>query len=65
MNSKSQNNTLTRVTIQEYSSDYGYKMLMDTLINEAKTFFFFEYSTPTLSANQEVRLLAFLTRLYK
>jgi len=54
---KSKKNTITRVEIKEYSSDYGYKILKDTVIDEANTSFFFEYITPLFSKNQEVQLI--------
>ena len=53
---KSPKSTITKVEIKEYSTDFGYKILKDTSINEASTIFFFEYTTPVLSCNQEVKL---------
>jgi len=54
---KSSKNTITRIEIKEYSSDYGYKMLKDTFINKDKSVFFFEYKTPSFASNQEVKLI--------
>jgi len=53
---KSKKNTITRIEITEYSSDYGYRILKDTLINKANVSFFLEYTVPLFSANQEIKL---------
>jgi len=54
---KSPKSTISRIEIKEYSSDYGYRILKDTLLNETNTFFYVEYTTPVLSKNQEVQLI--------
>jgi len=57
INAKSPKNSISRVEITEYSTDFGYRKLKDTIINEASAVFFFEYTTPMLSGNQEVKLI--------
>jgi len=54
---KSKKSTITRIEIKEYSSDYGYKTLKDTIIDETSTSFFFEYLTSLFSKNQEIQLV--------
>ena len=54
---KSSKNTITRIEIKEYSSDYGYRILKDTLINRANASFILEYTPPHFSINQEVHLI--------
>jgi len=54
---KSAKSIITRVEIKEYSSDFGYRILKDTLINKDNSFFFFEYKIPLFSINQEVKLI--------
>lgn len=54
---KSKKSTITRIEIKEYSNDFSYRTLKDTLLNESNPYFLFEYLTPQLSDNQEVKLI--------